>query len=67
MRRVVPVFLDFPKIDGASDQAIEGAVVSAPVDDIAPAVGQIAEARRKPEPEQVAEPEHVLGRAAVSV
>ena len=29
-----------------------------------PAVGQIAEAWRKPEPQQVAEPEHVLGRAA---
>ena len=32
--------------------------------DIEPAVGQIAEAWRKPEPQQVAEPEHVLGRAA---
>ena len=34
------------------------------VGDIKPAVGQIAEARRKPEPQQVAEPEYVLGRAA---
>ena len=33
------------------------------VGDIKPAVGQIAEARRKPEPQQVAEPEYVLGRA----
>jgi len=32
--------------------------------DIKPAVGQIAEARRKPERQQVAEPEYVLGRAA---
>ena len=34
------------------------------VGDIKPAVGQIAEARRKPEPQQVAEPEYVLGRDA---
>ena len=34
------------------------------VGDIKPAVGQIAEARRKPEPQEVAEPEYVLGRAA---
>ena len=60
---LVPVFLDLPKIDGASDQAIEGPVVSAAIDDIEPALGQIAEARREPEPQQVAEPEHVLGRA----
>ena len=33
------------------------------VGDIKPAVGQIAEARRKPEPQQVAEPEYMLGRA----
>jgi hypothetical protein len=39
-------------------------VVGAAIDDIEPAVGQIAQARRKPEPEQVAEPEHVLGCAA---
>jgi hypothetical protein len=39
-------------------------VVSAAVNDIEPAVGQIAKARRKPEPEQVAESEHVLSCAA---
>ena len=39
-------------------------MVSVTVGDIKPAVGQIAEARRKPEPQQVAEPEYVLGRAA---
>ena len=38
-------------------------MVSVAFGDIEPAVGQIAEARRKPEPQQVAEPEHVLGRA----
>jgi hypothetical protein len=39
-------------------------VVSVTVGNIEPAVGQIAKARRKPEPQQVAEPEYVLGRAA---
>jgi hypothetical protein len=39
-------------------------VVSATVNDVEPAVGKIAKSGRKPEPEQVAEPEHVLGRAA---
>jgi hypothetical protein len=39
-------------------------VVSVTVGDTKPAVGQIAEARRKPEPQQVAESEYVLGRAA---
>ena len=34
------------------------------VGDIEPVVGQIAEARRKSETEQVAEAEHVVGRAA---
>src|SRR4029077_8533999 len=51
-------------IDDASDHGIEGAVVSVTVGNIEPAVGQIAKARRKPEPQQVAEPEYVLGRAA---
>ena len=39
-------------------------MVSVTVGNLEPAVGQIAEARRKPEPQQVAEPEYVLGRAA---
>ena len=39
-------------------------MVSVAFGDIEPAVGQIAEAWREPEPQQVAEPEHVLGRAA---
>ena len=60
---LVPVFLDFGKIDDASDQRIESAVVCVVVGDIKPAVGQITEARRKPEPQQVAEPECRLGRA----
>ena len=38
-------------------------MVSVTVGDTKPAVGQIAEARRKPEPQQVAEPEYMLGRA----
>ena len=38
-------------------------MVSVTVGNIEPAVGQIAEARRKPEPQQVAEPEDMLGRA----
>jgi hypothetical protein len=56
--------LDLAKIDNASDQGIEGAMISVGFGDIEPAVGQIAKAWRKPEPQQVAEPEHVLGRAA---
>ena len=39
-------------------------MLSVTVGNIEPAVGQIAEARRKPEPQQVTEPEYVLGRAA---
>jgi hypothetical protein len=38
-------------------------VVCVVVGDIKPAVGQIAEARRKLEPQQAAEPEYMLGRA----
>ena len=37
-------------------------MVSVALGDIEPAVGQIAEAWRKPEPQQVAETEHMLGR-----
>ena len=39
-------------------------MISVGFGDIEPAVGQIAEAWRKPEPQQMAEPEYVLGRAA---
>jgi hypothetical protein len=49
---IVPVFLDLAKIDDVSDHEIEGAVVSVTVGNIEPAVGQIAKARRKPEPQQ---------------
>jgi hypothetical protein len=42
MRRV-PVFLDPGKIDDASDQGIEGAVICVGVGDINPAVGQTSE------------------------
>src|SRR5271166_7095892 len=65
MRRVSSQFsFDPAKVDNASDQGIEGAMVGVAFGDKEPAVGQIAEAWRKPEPQQVAEPEHVLGRAA---
>jgi hypothetical protein len=65
MRRVSSQFSSIlQRFDDASDHEIEGAVASVTVGNIEPAVGQIAEARRKPEPQQVAEPEYVLGRAA---
>ena len=65
MRRVSSQFsFDPAKVDNASDQGIEGAMVGVAFGDKEPAVGQIAEAWHKPEPQQMAEPEHVLGRAA---
>jgi len=65
MRRISSRFSSIlERLNDASDQGIEGAVVSVVVGDIKPAVGQIAAARRKPEAQQVAEPEYVLGRAA---
>src|SRR5271166_3299170 len=59
MRRVSSQFsFDPAKVDNASNQGIEGAMVGVAFGDKEPAVGQIAEAWRKPEPQQVAEPEH---------
>jgi hypothetical protein len=65
MRRISSQFSSIlERLNDALDQGIEGAVVCVVVGDIKPAVGQIAAARRKPEAQQAAEPEYVLGRAA---
>jgi hypothetical protein len=62
-QRLVPVFTDDAETDGSADHGAQGAVNGAAVGDIEPAIGKIANARRKPKPQEMAQTEHVIDRA----
>ena len=51
------------QVDHAADQGIERFVSLARVDDIEPSVGEVANARREAESQEVAEAEHMIDRA----
>ena len=59
----IPIVSDDAQVDHAPDYGIERFVSAACADDIEPAVGEIANARREAESQQVAEAEYVIDRA----
>jgi hypothetical protein len=61
---LVPIFGDDAQVDNAPDQRIEGPIIRAGSGDIEPAVGEVANARREAESQEVAEAEHVIDGAS---
>jgi len=59
----IPVFADDAQIQCVSDHGIERFVSAACADDIEPPVGEIANARRVAESQEMAEAEYVIDRA----
>ena len=62
-QRLVPVFTDATEIDGSADHGVQGGVNGAAVGDIEPAIGKIANARREPKPQEMAQTKHMIDRA----
>jgi hypothetical protein len=62
-QRLIPILGDDTKIDRAADHRGQSGVSGAAVGDIKPAVGKIANARRKSKSEEMAQAEHMIDRA----
>src|SRR3546814_762261 len=64
MQHLLPVILDGLHIDGPADQLIERGEFGVGRKRIEPPLAEVANTRGKPEPQQMAKPEHMIDSAS---